>query len=77
VGHHPLFQRVELFLRKIFVYVAPKHFVCTAGFTHDRFVFRGAAGVFAGIDYESAMIRKHAFFAARDLFVEFGVLRFQ
>ena len=56
VGHHALFQRVELRLRKIFINVAPENFFFTAGLAHDRFVFRRASGVFAGIYQDHAMI---------------------
>ena len=56
VGHHSLFQRVELVLREVFVYVAPENFVLTAGFAHDRFVFRSAARVFTCVDEYATMI---------------------
>ncbi len=50
MGHHPFFQRIELLLRKIFVYVAPENFIFAAGFAHDGFVFGGTPGVFACVD---------------------------
>ena len=56
VGHHSIFQCIELVLREIFVYIAPKNFIFTAGFAHDGFVFCRTAGVFARIDEYDAMV---------------------
>src|SRR6185503_1907095 len=72
VGHHALFELVELVLRKIFVYITPKNFILTAGLANDGFVLSGAAGVLTRIDEYDAVIREPAFLTARDLFVELG-----
>src|SRR5262245_44109207 len=67
VRHHAFFEGVELVLRKIFVYVAPKNLILAAAFTHDSLILGGSAGVFTRVDKHGAVIGKDSFVTAGDL----------
>src|SRR5215510_8057608 len=70
VGHHAFFECVEFILRKVFVDVAPKDFICTFNLFDDRFVFGSPTGVFTGIYNQGAMVRKNTLVTTRDFFIK-------
>ena len=68
VRDHLGLDGVELFALDRYVDLAPRNQIVHAFAVHDKFILRAAAGVFAGLDKQGAVVHQNAFLALQRFF---------